>query len=548
MARFSPRVPQSSPLRMSHDYELTFPDFKAATTFCRWMGRGVVGPQSAGAGFVWRSEGHPLDERQKSKYEAYTGVDSVWHDEASGLTWMYSPAYESLLAIGHFGAAKSATHFAGFSDWRRPTLTELKTLRSITKDKNGLWRTAALAGKTGPVLRSVTAGKWDRDERRDWDFARDCACEDEYRDSRIAWGSEGEYAGFEGGSSRHTGAAPIFLRGTDSTHRPAWLRAQVQWSEEHRVDDFPVTEQTIGRLTELRVWRDSFPPYLDRLTGLRSLHAEETIALETRVFALTALELLSWKAPWRGPEASPTSCLSSAIGDLKQLRTLSVVARIDVVPDSVCDLVNLEKLDLGCDVAALPSALGRLSRLRKLRVRSRRLSSLPPSIEHLSSLTDLSVHSEDLQRLPEELSCLRFLVRLDLADCSIQQLPEQLDEFAQLEMLNLSFNPLSAVPSALSALKRLKWLNLCGAPIREVPEAVRDLTNLENLTLSGTQIEEIPPWLWEMKSLRRLSIAKTWKLPRPKEQDHPTIKVDYYDAALDQPWGRAWLQKMGMPG
>lgn len=532
---------------MSHDHELAFPDFKAATSFCRWMGCGVVTPKSVGAGFVWHSEVHPLDESQKSKYEAYIGVDSVWRDEESGLTWMDSSVFESLYCPAGFGRVELGLPFAGFSDWRWPTLTELKTLRSSSQDKNGLWRIPALEGKIGSVVRSATKGShWT--VRTDWDFKRDCACEDDDRDSKIVWGSKGQYAGLEEGSSRSTGGDyALLVRGTDSSQRPAWLQAQVQWSETHRVDDFPVTEQTVRMLSELRVRRNNFPPHLDRLAGLRSLYAYDTITLDPGVYSLAALELLSWEAPWHGPEASPPGRLSSAIGDLKHLRTLSVSGRIGVVPDSICDLENLEELDLRCDVHALPAALGRLLRLRKLRIRSKHLSSLPPSIEHLSALTELAVHSEGIQRLPDELSRLRSLVSLDLTDCSLQQLPGQLKELVQLEQLNLSFNPIAALPPDLSALSNLKWLNLCGAPIVEVPPSVREMTSLQSLILSGTQIAEIPEWLWEMKSLRHLTLAKTWKLPRLAKRDHPTIKVDYYMAALDQPWGRQWLQKMGKP-
>lgn len=273
---------------MSHNYELTFPDFKAANTFGRWMRCGVVSRQNVGSGFVWHSEGRPLDESQKSRYEAYIGVDSVWRDEVSGLTWMDSSAYKSLHCSSGFGRVELGLPFAGFSDWRWPTLTELKTLRSSSQDKNGLWRIPLLEGKIGPVLRSATVSPSDWDERTDWDFARDCACEDEHRESKIVWGSEGQYAGFEGGSSKLTGAVSIFVRGTDSTQRPAWLQEQVQWAEEYRVDDFPVTEQSVGRLSELRVRRNNFPPHLDHLTGLRSLYAYDTITLDPSVYSLVS--------------------------------------------------------------------------------------------------------------------------------------------------------------------------------------------------------------------------------------------------------------------
>jgi Leucine-rich repeat (LRR) protein len=599
---------------MSSINPLTFPDFANATNFCRWIGCGVVLPCPGRAGYVWHSEGTPLDEGQQSRYDAYTGVDSVWHDDESGLTWLYSPTYVSLHPMIGYRDAVPEPLFAGFSDWRKPTLTELKSLRSDLQDKNGLWRTPALAGKTGSVQRSVTNGYFDRNECKDWDFARDCACEDEHRDSKIAWGSEGKFAGFEGGSSRHTGAKSIFVRGNYSAQRPEWLEAQVQWAEKHRVDDFPVTEKTIGLLTELMVWGSNFPPYLDHISGLRSLGVRSSATLEPTVFALPALESLTWtierhedaakqeislpsevgdlkqlrKLSVRGPiELFPDSIcdlgnleeldlgwavagLPPALGDLKQLRKLSVRGPIELFPDSICDLENLEELDLGCAVAGLPPALGRLSNLCRLRVSGDRMNSLPPSIGQLLALVEFCVHAKDLRRLPQELGLLQSLVLLDMSRCTLQHLPAQLAELRslkvlslelnqlsevpevvcrlpQLEKLNLSFNPLTALPSELGALKSLKSLDLRGAPIVEVPVAVRELTNLETLNLSGTQIQELPQWLWEMKSLRCLAIGSTWRLPRRRKQEHPTIKVIDFDLALHQPWGREWLHKMGKP-
>ena len=33
----------------------------------------------------------------------------------------------------------------------------------------------------------------------------------------------------------------------------------------------------------------------------------------------------------------------------------------------------------------------------------------------------------------------------------------------------------------------------------------------------------------------------------PNLLHHPTIKINTYSSALDQPWGREWLRKMGKP-
>lgn len=554
---------------MLYDIQLEFSEFKAATAFLRWMKCGVVRPQSVGTGYVWDSEGLPLNERQKLKYEAYIGLKSVWYDGDSGLTWMDSAAYVSLYRTSWGRGVDLGLPFAGFSDWRWPTLTELKTLRSSLPDKNGLWRIPALEGEIGEVLSSATNGThWT--VSKDWDFRRDCACEAEDGDSKIVWGSEGQYAGFEGGWSRPTGAVSIFVRGVDSSQRPSWLQAQVEWSEKNRFDDFPVTEQTVANLRTLSVSKNNYPPHLDRLAGLNSFYADACTFLDPGVYSLEQLELLSWKMPFSCSEANQPGVLSSEIGKLKKLRNISVNGCMEAIPDAICDLENLEEINLNCNVAALPAELGKLSRLRKLVIWSPRLSALPSSIENLSELIELAVHAKGLQSFSDELTRLQSLVSLDLSKCSIEKLPAELNGLNRLEKLNLSFNPLVnltsrliglsnlkslglsftnlvSLPLELIALRNLERLSLVCTPIVKVPDALREMSSLKVLDLSGTQIEEIPDWIWEMKSLRCLVLAKTWKLPRIKKMKHPTIKIEYYAYELDQPFGREWLQKMGMP-
>lgn len=550
---------------MSHVDAVFFPDFANAMHFLRSMGCGVVRPDSDSSGYIWESEGTPLNAKQKSYYDAYKGIDSIWHDDDTGLTWLYSSVFTERFFWEKTGEKMLTPLFAGFSDWRVPTLTELKTLRSNVQDKNGLWRTPALAGKARSVLRSGTDGLYDREERRDWDFAKDEPCENVYRDSQIAWNSHGNFAGFEGGGGSSTNAETIYVRGATS-NRPIWLQAQVQWSENNRVDDFPATEKTIERLSKLRVRDGNFPPELNRLTGLRALEVSNSDRLAISVFDLNALESLKWIIGSFSATARQEVHLSSKVGDLKRLRQLSVEHTIEHVPDSLCDLENLEELSLCSAASTLPSDLGRLSKLRSLRLRGKLITELPTSVGKLSALRELCINAKSLQHLPEEIGFLQSLRRLDMSGCSLQRLPSRLAdlralqslsldfnqisevpavvwELSQLEELDLSHNPLTAVPSELENLKFMKSLNLRGLPIVEVPVAIRKLGNLEVLNLSGTQIREIPDWIWEMKSLRRLRVADTWKLPRREKKQHTSIKVETYDGRLDTDW----LKKMGKP-
>lgn len=554
---------------MLYDLQLEFSEFKEATAFLRWVKCGVVRPQSVGTGYVWDSEGLPLNEKQKLRYEAYIGLNSVWYDGNSGLTWMDSAAYVSLYGTSGMGKIELGLPFAGFSDWRWPTLTELKTLRSSLPDKNGLWRIRALEGKIGGVLRSATNGShWT--VSADWDFSRDCSCEDRDSDSKIVWNSEGQYAGVEGGWSRPTGAVNILVRGVDSSKRPSWLQAQIEWSEKNRFDDFPVTEQTVDNLRTLRVSKNNYPPHVDRLASLNSFYADDCTFLDPGVYSLGQLELLSWKMPFSCREVNQPGVLSSEIGKLKRLRNISVTGCMEAVPDAICDLENLEEFKLNCNVSALPAELGKLLRLRKLVIRSPLLSALPYSIENLSELIELAVHAKGIQSFLDELIRVRSLVSLDLSECSIKNIPDELKGLNRLERLKLSYNPLAnlspglialgnlksldlsytnliSLPLELVALRNLECLSLRCTPIVKVPDALREMSSLVVLDLSGTQIEEIPDWIWEMKSLRRLVLAKTWKLPRVKNLSHPTIKIEYHVYELNQPLGIEWLQKMGMP-
>lgn len=550
---------------MSQVDSVVFPDFENAMLFLNCMRCGVVRPEPDGPGYMWHWEGAPLSKSQQSCYDDYLGIDSIWHDEESQLTWQYSSAYDDNFYGKKIGDERRKPLFAGFSDWRIPTLTELKTLRSNVQDKNGLWRTPALAGKVGGVLRSATDGLYDRDERRDWSFIEDESCEDVYRDSKLVWSNEGSHASFEGGHRTSTGAQMIYVRGTTS-NRPLWLQEQVQWSEDERMHDFPVTEKTIELVKELRIWNGKIPPHLNRLTGLRTLEVAGNQSLDLSVFDLHALDSLTWEFNrYRHKTSDPAQGfhLPSMIGDIKGLRQLTVDVPIEHLPEALCDLEGLEDLKLRAPVTTLPGDLGKLSKLRSLDVSSECLAELPSSIGNLSALRVLCIHAKGLQQLPEEIGQLQSLRRLDLWNCALQHLPSAFGQLQALEFLSLNFNqlsafpdvvcelsqleeldlshlPITALPSGFARLQRLKTLNLRGLPIDEVPVVIRELENLEVLNLGGTQIREIPHWVWEMKSLRRLRLAKTRSLPVQAYRKDTSIHVEMFDPQVDE----NWLKKM----
>lgn len=201
----------------------------------------------------------------------------------------------------------------------------------------------------------------------------------------------------------------------------------------------------LSMLKELCLWNcaiESFPDSFRRLTGLTRLDLFEcTAELPDSVSRMRGLVDLVYTNHGRyGREDPSTPPAPDAIWGLVNLKGLMLSGTLDRAPERMGDLVDLDDLSLIYNViTALPETLGRLVRLRHLRLSyCYNLTSLPEGLGRLCSLEELYLDSTGLVTLPAGLSRLSNLRELNLADCkSLAALPAGLSRLSGLEVLDL---------------------------------------------------------------------------------------------------------------
>ncbi len=148
-----------------------------------------------------------------------------------------------------------------------------------------------------------------------------------------------------------------------------------------------------------------------------------------------------------------------------------------------------------------------LSKITKLHVSNKKLSTLPSEIALLVNLQELLLVSNRLTQLPEALFKLVKLQVLYLSDNQLRQLPEAFFKLVNLQELNLLGNQLTQLPEALFKLVKLETLNLTGNQLTQLPEALFKLVKLETLNLTGNRLTQLPEALSKLENLRRLFLG-----------------------------------------
>lgn len=168
-------------------------------------------------------------------------------------------------------------------------------------------------------------------------------------------------------------------------------------------------------------------------------------------------------------------------------------------------LPQLELLEVGEKVSALPDGISSLARLTRLRVEGKRLAVLPA----------------DLSRLPR-------LRHLELVNCPITELPETLGELP-LAALRLSWTKkLKALPETLGLCHTLRVVETDGVPLKSLPEGMWTLPHLEELLLRSSKISRLGARI-TLPSLVRLDLQGKYK-KWPTEVALPALE----DAVLSE--------------
>jgi acetyl esterase/lipase len=115
---------------------------------------------------------------------------------------------------------------------------------------------------------------------------------------------------------------------------------------------------------------------------------------------------------------------------------------------------------------------------------------------------ELDLSGYGLRELPPSIGKLTKLKKLRLARNFLTALPD-LRPLQRLEVLELQANQLRELPEGIGQLKSLRILDVCGNQLRRLPDACRALPSLRRLVVGGNLFDERSLWGFPPRVLRR---------------------------------------------
>ena len=306
------------------------------------------------------------------------------------------------------------------------------------------------------------------------------------------------------------GLTALVMNGNAVQHLPIWLTDLPLLSRigiaKNPIAQVGVLQAIAPRLQQLEIDNAYLMQLVEQLDTRRLesldilLTRGETLPQKLCTFTLlTRLRL-------RG-QCSPLGLQLSELKRLKQLKRLVINCGLEVLPESLAQLSQLQTLDIsGNQLSALPEGLAQLTQLQNLDVSGNQLGALPESLAQLTQLQFLDVSRNQLSALPESLAQLTQLQSLFVSLNQLSALPEGLTQLTQLQSLDVSRNQLRALPKGLSQLSQLHTLNVSGNALSALPEGLTQLTQLQNLFVSRTQLSALPEGLAQLSHLQTLDI------------------------------------------
>ncbi len=194
---------------------------------------------------------------------------------------------------------------------------------------------------------------------------------------------------------------------------------------------------------------------------------------------------------------------------------------ISEIPRAIRYLKNLHRLDLaGCEVNYLPEELGELSALQDLQLHNNpNLSTLPDSIGSLSNLEVLDCHyngGEDfgpLEAIPATIGKLKKLRELKIGNNRVKRLPDSICDLESLEKLQVGNNWILELPAGLGRLKNLKKLVASLNCFKSLPVLQPgDFASIEEIHLHNNSNLSSFPW-----DVSKMPFLKLLALNCPKE-------------------------------
>ncbi|XP_002739088.1 uncharacterized protein LOC100377888 [Saccoglossus kowalevskii] len=220
------------------------------------------------------------------------------------------------------------------------------------------------------------------------------------------------------------------------------------------------------------------------------------------------------------------TAIPDAIGKLKSMKILKLdVNEIEKIPDSLCALEQLTKLNMGLNaLTAIPDEIGKLKSMKILKLYYNNIEKIPDSLCALEQLTELNMKYNALTAIPDEIGKLKSMKILKLYYNNIEKIPDSLCALEQLTKLNMKCNALTSIPDEISKLKRMKTLNLSENKIEKIPDSLCALEQLTELNMEFNALTAIPSGIKNLKlRLLRLNNNKLKEFPWQIIEELPSL-------------------------
>lgn len=492
-----------------------FSEFKDAINFLKKITVGKIVPHcdSSVDGYLWSSENLNLSTEQLEIISEQIGEKYIFVDRETNLSWYLKDATG-------FRFLPDPWIHGGHTDWRIPTLKELRTLSSTTPNKSGVYTKESLHGLIQGAYVSISR---DGADNAWWDFDSNCQTHEEYTDGKIIWGREGRFAGFEP-SITHNYAKTILVRG-GRVCQEGWSVKLLNWLRAEDIVKFkfqPTIDYITEEITHISIKSKALSE-IENLQGLESIEINETgcmpqiswnlpklkkliirqlnaKTIPERIFQLGGLELL----------LISNDCIKEiphSIGNLENLKTLTLLGQGAVsIPESIGNLGKLARLEFRRHVNLIPNRIGDLVSLNNFYAAGE-FTTIPESIGLLKSLRRFEC-TAPLDSFPASAFQLSNLKELFLFGAPMKNDIQNIFKISSLEKLGLGYCPIENLPNDFSSMKNLIELSLSKTLVKKLPESMLEMEKLQVIDIKNSKISFIPDWLSEMKSLRKIIVSE----------------------------------------
>ena len=281
------------------------------------------------------------------------------------------------------------------------------------------------------------------------------------------------------------------------------------------------------------------PVTIGNLRNLKSLTLSgQLTSIPDEIWQLENLETLELKTI---AENEPT-----AIGELTNLTTLTLECNyVGPMPESFGNLRKLTKMTLGNSMSTgtkngfttLASSIGNLTALEDLRIYGGLKDGLPSSIGNLVNLELFYIQNSDLPSLPDEIGNLKSLTRLDMDNNKISAIPTTIGNLTSLSYLYLNNNALTgSIPEGIGNASALTYIDLEANQLTgAIPESIGNLKNLRSLALGDNQLSgSIPASIGQMTALSTLELQNNELTGEIPGEIFTNGKLSTFDASNNQ--------------